>query len=177
MLGPSCAAEGRAQGATREVARRQLTEEQCGDSPPQPPDRDGRERFTNSQPTTRLRPAFFARYRFSSATFTNAETGSRSVVVAIVASLPIVALFMAIGLLLFVFYRRPDLMGSAAPAYRVDDSREPLKELRRILNMDTANKLIAEANGILSKGKPAEALAPQLEGFGEVRVLDAEKLA
>jgi uncharacterized Ntn-hydrolase superfamily protein len=43
---------------------------------------------------------------------------------------------------------------------RVDDSREPLKELRRILNIDTANKLVAEANTILSKGKPADALEP-----------------
>lgn len=43
---------------------------------------------------------------------------------------------------------------------RVDDSREPLKELRRILNIDTANRLVAEANGILARGKPQDALEP-----------------
>ena len=54
----------------------------------------------------------------------NAVSGGRSVVVAIIASLPIVSLFMVIGLLLFVFYRRPDLMGAAAPKYAADDSRQ-----------------------------------------------------
>lgn len=41
---------------------------------------------------------------------------------------------------------------------RVDDSREPLKELRRLLNYDTANKLIAEANVNLSSGRTDAAL-------------------
>jgi len=66
----------------------------------------------------------------------NAVSGGRSVVIAILASLPIVALFMAIGLLLFVFYRRPDLMGAAAPEYPTNDSRQVfltfiLKEMPR----------------------------------------------
>ncbi len=66
----------------------------------------------------------------------NAVAGGKSVVVAILASLPIVALFMAIGLLLFVFYRRPDVMGAAAPAYQTSDSRQVfltfiLKEMPR----------------------------------------------
>ncbi|MFN0132167.1 MAG: sodium:solute symporter [Phycisphaerales bacterium] len=41
--------------------------------------------------------------------------GSMSAVTAIIINLPIVALFMCIGLLLYVFYQRPDLMGAAAP--------------------------------------------------------------
>lgn len=41
---------------------------------------------------------------------------------------------------------------------RVDDSREPLKELRRLLNIDRSNKLVAEANTILSSGRPEAAL-------------------
>jgi uncharacterized Ntn-hydrolase superfamily protein len=41
---------------------------------------------------------------------------------------------------------------------RVDDSREPLKELRRLVNIDRSNKLVAEANVILSNGRPDMAL-------------------
>jgi len=38
-------------------------------------------------------------------------------------ALPITVLFMATGLLLYVFYDRPELMGAAAPAQGVTDSR------------------------------------------------------
>lgn len=43
--------------------------------------------------------------------------GAQSAVVAILLGIPIVALFMVIGLLLYVFYGEPARMGSAAPAY------------------------------------------------------------
>lgn len=46
----------------------------------------------------------------------SAVEGSRSAVVAIVLSIPVVLLFSGVGLLLWVFYERPDLMGAAAPA-------------------------------------------------------------
>lgn len=39
-------------------------------------------------------------------------------------ALPITVLFMATGLLLYIFYSRPDLMGAAAPDQAVTDSRE-----------------------------------------------------
>ena len=52
-----------------------------------------------------------------------AARGSWSVVSAILLSIPVVMLFMLCGLLLFVFYRRPELMGTAAPGYAIDDSR------------------------------------------------------
>ena len=45
-----------------------------------------------------------------------AVKGGRSAFIAICMGVPIVATFLAIGLLLHVFYQRPDLMGSAAPA-------------------------------------------------------------
>lgn len=45
----------------------------------------------------------------------SAVKGSRSVLTAIVIGLPVTALFMLVGLLLFVFYQRPDVMGDAAP--------------------------------------------------------------
>lgn len=54
----------------------------------------------------------------------SAIKGSRSVVGAILIGLPVTAVFMLIGLLLFVFYQRPDVMGAAGPHAVVDDSRE-----------------------------------------------------
>jgi SSS family transporter len=52
----------------------------------------------------------------------SAVKGSRSAVAAIVLSIPIVLLFSAIGLMLWVFYQRPDLMGAGAPGYPPTDS-------------------------------------------------------
>lgn len=54
----------------------------------------------------------------------NAVAGGRSVIMAILISLPIVSLFMLIGLLLYIFYQRPDVMGEHAPGYPVNDSRK-----------------------------------------------------
>lgn len=45
----------------------------------------------------------------------NAVKGGRSAFVALVINLPMVAAFMSIGLLLHIFYQRPDLMGGLAP--------------------------------------------------------------
>lgn len=53
-----------------------------------------------------------------------ADRGSKSIIAAIFLGIPVTILFMLIGLLLFVFYRRPDLMGINAPSYGVDDSRK-----------------------------------------------------
>jgi SSS family transporter len=53
----------------------------------------------------------------------NAVAGGRSVLLAIALGIPIVLLFLTIGLLLFVFYRMPQLMGDAVPDYATDDSR------------------------------------------------------
>ncbi len=58
----------------------------------------------------------------------SAVQGSRSVVVAILINLPVVTLFMLIGLLLYVLYRRPDLMGASAPAYSIDPKNKAFLE-------------------------------------------------
>lgn len=50
--------------------------------------------------------------------------GSWSVILAILIGLPVTFLFLAIGLLLYVFYSRPELMGAAAPDYMIDDTRQ-----------------------------------------------------
>ena len=47
-----------------------------------------------------------------------------SLIGATLIALPITVLFMFTGLLLFVFYARPDVMGDAAPALAVADGRE-----------------------------------------------------
>lgn len=48
----------------------------------------------------------------------------RSLIGAVLIALPITALFMFTGLLLYVFYARPDLMGDASPAQAVSDARQ-----------------------------------------------------
>jgi SSS family transporter len=53
-----------------------------------------------------------------------AVQGSRSAIGAILIGLPITALFMAIGLLLYVFYDRPDLMAAAYPGPRPGKAEE-----------------------------------------------------
>jgi solute:Na+ symporter, SSS family len=47
----------------------------------------------------------------------SAWQGSKSVLLSLFIGVPIVCLFMLIGLLLFVYYKQPALMGAAAPGY------------------------------------------------------------
>jgi len=54
----------------------------------------------------------------------SAAKGGMSTVTAVLVGLPVTATFMLIGLLLFVFYNRPDIMGAAAPGYLPESSRE-----------------------------------------------------
>jgi Na+/proline symporter len=54
----------------------------------------------------------------------SAARGSWSAIVAILAGIPVTTLFMVLGLLLYVFYARPDVMGTAAPAYEPEGSRK-----------------------------------------------------
>lgn len=53
----------------------------------------------------------------------SAAKGSASVLGAIVASVPVVSLFMVVGLLLWIFYQQPALVGEAAPDYEANDTR------------------------------------------------------
>jgi SSS family solute:Na+ symporter len=45
----------------------------------------------------------------------SAKKGAMSALVGIIVQVPVAFLFMIVGLLLYVFYKRPDLMGAAAP--------------------------------------------------------------
>lgn len=53
----------------------------------------------------------------------SAAKGAWSAVLSNFIGTAVALLFLVIGLLLHVYYRRPDLMGDAAPAYAIDDSR------------------------------------------------------
>ena len=46
----------------------------------------------------------------------DAKTGARGLYLSVVATVPVVAIFITIGLLLYVRYNRPDLMGGPVPA-------------------------------------------------------------
>jgi len=48
---------------------------------------------------------------------------SWSVITATVLGLPVVFIFLAMGLLLYVYFQRPDVMGEAMPGYHIDDTR------------------------------------------------------
>ena len=54
----------------------------------------------------------------------NAVKGSRSAIIGVLVGLPVTTLFMFLGLLLYIFYSRPELMGIAAPAYEIEGSRK-----------------------------------------------------
>ena len=49
--------------------------------------------------------------------------GGMALIWSTVIGLPVAALFLGIGLLLHIFYTRPDLMGAAAPGYLIEDSK------------------------------------------------------
>ena len=51
--------------------------------------------------------------------------GGLSVIASQFINVAVVALFMAVGLLLYVFYKRPDVMGAAAPGYSPAGRLEP----------------------------------------------------
>lgn len=52
----------------------------------------------------------------------SALKGSAAAIGSILVSVPVQALFLAVGLGLFIFYKQPALMGDAAPTYEVDGS-------------------------------------------------------
>jgi Na+/proline symporter len=56
------------------------------------------------------------------------RSGAWSIILSNVLSWPVVLMFLLMGLLLHVYYQRPDLMASAAPAYDIDDSRRVFLE-------------------------------------------------
>ncbi len=58
----------------------------------------------------------------------DAKAGSRSVIAGILLGVPSVLVFLVVGLLLFVYYQRPELMGAAAPDELPADDRQVFLE-------------------------------------------------
>ncbi|QNN25075.1 sodium/solute symporter [Planctomycetales bacterium ZRK34] len=54
----------------------------------------------------------------------SAKAGSWSAISGVLCSVPVALLFMVVGLLLWVFYQRPELMGDAAPAIGPAEDRQ-----------------------------------------------------
>ncbi len=54
----------------------------------------------------------------------SAAKGSMSVMGGVVIGIPAVLIFLTLGLLLYVYYARPDVMGAAAPGYRPEGSSQ-----------------------------------------------------
>jgi len=54
--------------------------------------------------------------------------GSWSVVLSNIIGWPVVFLFLVMGLLLYVYYKRPDVMGDAAPDYAIEGTRKVFLE-------------------------------------------------
>lgn len=80
----------------------------------------------------------------------SAAEGSRSVIASTLLGIPVVCVFAAVGLLLWVFYNRPDLMGRPTPAYvQGDTARVFLKYALHELPAGAAGLVIA---GVLAAG-------------------------
>lgn len=81
----------------------------------------------------------------------SAVRGSLSAVTAILLSLPITIVLMAAGLLLYIFYQRPDLMGAAAP-------RAPPAQSARVFVSFVLQEMPAGLRGLFLAGLLAVAL-------------------
>lgn len=91
----------------------------------------------------------------------SAIRGSWSAILSQVIGLVVALLFLVIGLLLYVFYQRPDLMGSAAPAAVPDDSREVF--LAFILN-----EMAPGLRGLMLAGLFAAAMSSVASSMGAI---------
>ncbi|MEO1129013.1 MAG: sodium:solute symporter [Planctomycetota bacterium] len=91
----------------------------------------------------------------------NALRGAWSVISATLVAIPVVALFMIVGLLLFVFYQRPDVMGEAAPTYEVFDST-------RIFLSFILRELPAGLGGLMMAGLFAAGLSSLNSGLNSM---------
>ncbi len=91
----------------------------------------------------------------------SAIKGSWSAILSQVIGLVVALLFLVIGLLLYVFYQRPDLMGDAAPMAAPDDSREVF--LAFILN-----EMAPGLRGLMLAGLFAAAMSSVASSMGAI---------
>ena len=82
----------------------------------------------------------------------NAVKGSKSAIWGVLLGLPVTAVFMFLGLWMFIYYSRPEIMGEFAPAYAVEGSR-------KIFLTFILNEMPAGLKGIMMAGLFAAALS------------------
>ena len=82
----------------------------------------------------------------------SAARGSWSMICAIIGGIPITAMFMLVGLLLYIFYARPDIMGEAGVDYPIDDSR-------KVFLTFIINEMPTGMSGLMMAGLFASALS------------------
>lgn len=87
--------------------------------------------------------------------------GAMSAVASTLVAIPVVALFMAVGLLLYIFYDRPDIMADAAPTYDVSESE-------RIFLSFILNELPAGLTGLMMAGLFAAGLSSLNSGLNSM---------
>lgn len=75
-----------------------------------------------------------------------------SVLTATLLGLPVVFIFLLMGLLLFIYYGRPDVMGDAAPGYAVEDTR-------RVFLSFIFNEMPTGVRGLMMAGLFAAAMS------------------
>lgn len=98
----------------------------------------------------------------------SAVKGGQSAVLAILLGVPVVLLFLVIGLLLYVFYARPDVMGGAGPGYEPGDTRKVfLTFILREMPRGVTGLMIA---GLCSVG--VSSLASALNAMGATLLKD-----
>lgn len=85
----------------------------------------------------------------------DARTGARSLYLSVVATVPVVAIFVTIGLLLYVFYDRPDLMGGATSAANTQFAGEKVSIFMHYILTQVPSGL----RGLVTVGVTAAAVA------------------
>jgi solute:Na+ symporter, SSS family len=93
----------------------------------------------------------------------SAVKGSRATFGAIVLGLPVTLLFMIVGLLLYIFYRQPELMGAQAPTYEPSSVNERWVFLAFVMKEMTAGGI--GLAGLIMAGVLATALSSLNSGL------------
>lgn len=78
--------------------------------------------------------------------------GGWALISSILLGIPVILIFLGIGLLLYVYYQRPDLMGAAAPADVIEDTR-------RVFPQFVLNHLPSGLRGLVMTGLFAAAMS------------------
>ncbi|TVR13631.1 MAG: hypothetical protein EA401_06385 [Planctomycetota bacterium] len=98
----------------------------------------------------------------------DARSGARSAIMAVLLAIPVTTLFMAVGMLLWIFYDRPDIMGNAAPSY--DPADNPF-----IFAVFIARELPSGLAGLMTAGLLAAAisgLTSEINAIGSTAMSD-----